>query len=1108
MTDQELLSESEMPMLVPHLRSKMAERYPNRVAIQAVAWSDGKKAAQIKNEDWRSITWPELIKLTDATAFLLGEGRFESWPVRTANDSVDMAPPKIAALVSTDIASVLSLEGLMKRGVQSFLISPRNSIPVLAEMLTIDDIHYLAYSRANKDVAHAVQKHMAEHSQRSLTIAELPNIAEIDERAAQSSSSYPYDFDVQAEFTKPVIALHTSGSSGSRPKICPYTHQMLVTHTFALQWPGFQDITVCTTVPLFHAFGLFVGLGYAAVNRSTITAAPAGATFLGEELITFLKSAKTNFAVLVPQQIESVASTAGGLDFLKSMGAVLYGGAALRPDTKQHLVDAGVNFLCGFGTTETMANAFAQVHKWPNGVELDREWMRLLDHIGYRFEFFSAATDDTPELSELIILDGKAPLPRHTIEGGFETGDLVIRHPEYPEWIKIWGRKSNMIVLSNGENAPVQPVEDPVCAHPWVSTAILFGVARPQVGLLVELKPEHTIKDLSDSKAVEAARNELWPTIQKVNEDLPDFAKLFKNMIIFADASKGELPRTDKGTPKRQLILNMFTKQIDALYDSVGSGADSVVQITSIEQDELLTAIYQILGAIYGEEKELGPDTSLTLELGQDSLRATHTRTAIVSSLKAAAKEGRIPELASFDTSLIPAQITYDNSTPATLAAALHDIIEGTKSDTKPDSQIKLMKELIEKYTQRLSDPSSKTKQRRTSILGGLFKRSNTVTKKHTVFLTGSTGAFGTQILEQLLARPEVEKVICLIRSKEDGTAALERRQVEAFTSKKLDPAPASSPKVEYLRGSPSQQGLEVPPGVTAIVHAAWSVHFNLSLIDFIPEIEGAVHLLEEARRLGARFVFASSVATLMAATPAPEEALTSDGQHAIDEEYDLPLEWANLGYGRSKAVVEKVVQHAVHKEGIEAITIRCGQILGDARTGSWNAHEWAPRMFRSAEALGSLPDDLGLADWITVNDGMQVFVDAALKSDVPARTPASKTNVINLSNPNRVPWSNVLNSFRPHLPASVKVVPTLEWLQHLDEAAHKGANSSKAEYDALVKKIPALELLDTYKGMASAAAPNVLSIRNAVTLTDGKLENADVMNQTLAGRCLSFWKG
>ncbi|KAL9939160.1 hypothetical protein V8E36_001973 [Tilletia maclaganii] len=1095
----QVLQESDCPILVPNARLWMAKHHPDAIVRKEPTFSSDKNIRDATAADWADITSTRYIQLTDAIAHLLGEGTFEGWPLRTAANAAETVPTKIAMFPSIDLASVLTLEAVFKRGQHALMLSPRNSLPILVEIMIEEKVDYIVYSPMYSAVAKALAAKLESQSI-PVKVGEVPSLKAIQARA-EKGEQFPYDLDVKTEWDMPIFSLHTSGSSGARPTICAYTHRVVILQGLCTRFPGCTFKSYASNAPLYHALGIIVGINHTCLTGNTLVSAPPGPPLVGADLAHFLRVTQSEIALMVPQQIDSLVPVPGGLETLAALKMLRYGGAALRADTKKALDEAKVNYVSGYGSTEAGIISWTRPDQWPQGKPLDREWMKVFDALTYRFEVFCEAEGDLPKLWSLATMPGKTPMPIGLDE--YDTGDLVERHPDYPDWIRVWGRKSNMIVLGNGENAPVRPLEEAAEAHPWITTALLFGKGQTQVGLLVELDDDHAV-DSDDQQAVARARDEIWPAFAAVNEELPDFAKLFKNMIVFT--SPGEpLPRTDKGTPKRHLSLKMYEARIDALYADVAAGSGASVHLRSIDPRDLFEMVNQTLVGVYGDAaKDLKPDTSLTHQLGQDSLRATMTRTAIVSSLRAAKKDGAIPELATFEPTTISPLITYEHGTPQTLADALHALIteQGGGSTDNSAEQLGLMREMIAKYSQELDrsfDATEKITQR----------RNGAGARKHTVLLTGSTGAFGTSILEQLVNHPDVEKVLCLVRTSSADPSAARERQKEAFLSKGLSPAPALSDKVEYMRGTASDPSLSIPDGITAIVHAAWSVNFNLTLKDFTPEIEGTVRLLQYCQRTGARLVFASSVSTTMFASASVDQQSNGADKPAlieVDEKEQAPLEWAYLGYGRSKAVVEKLISHAVHKAGVQAVNIRCGQIMGDSRSGSWNAAEWCPSIIRSARALGELPDNLGgVVDWLTVNDAMQVFVAAAVEDEVPSATPASETNTINLVNPNRTNWLAMMTAFKAHLPESVKIVPTQKWIQTL-EAAQRKLDDDAADQKAELARIPALVLLPTYQGMASGATQVLIKVGEATRLTHGKLEDAATVDEVFAGRCIEFW--
>jgi len=137
----------------------------------------------------------------------------------------------------------------------------------------------------------------------------------------------------------------------------------------------------------------------------------------------------------------------------------------------------------------------------------------------------------------------------------------------------------------------------------------------------------------------------------------------------------------------------------------------------------------------------------------------------------------------------------------------------------------------------------------------------------------------------------------------------------------------------------------------THIIHAAWTVNFQLGLSAFEPQLQGLHNLIETAlqshRSIPPHFYFCSSVAVALA-TPAPAvipEAPITNLAQALSS-----------GYARSKLIAERIVAAAAENAGVPATVLRIGQVVGDTREGIWNDTEAWPLIVRSARTLGVLP--------------------------------------------------------------------------------------------------------------------------------------------------------
>jgi hypothetical protein len=144
----------------------------------------------------------------------------------------------------------------------------------------------------------------------------------------------------------------------------------------------------------------------------------------------------------------------------------------------------------------------------------------------------------------------------------------------------------------------------------------------------------------------------------------------------------------------------------------------------------------------------------------------------------------------------------------------------------------------------------------------------------------------------------------------------------------------------------------ELKNTLTAVIHSAWAVNFNIGVRSFESHhIRGMYNLLNfclATRTVQpARLLFCSSISAA-AGTPIPA---------TIHETYVENLAHAqHMGYARSKVVTEHILKAAVEKTGMRAKVLRLGQIIGDTKHGMWNTTEAIPLMIQSVNTIGALP--------------------------------------------------------------------------------------------------------------------------------------------------------
>jgi amino acid adenylation domain-containing protein/thioester reductase-like protein len=238
---------------------------------------------------------------------------------------------------------------------------------------------------------------------------------------------------------------------------------------------------------------------------------------------------------------------------------------------------------------------------------------------------------------------------------------------------------------------------------------------------------------------------------------------------------------------------------------------------------------------------------------------------------------------------------------------------------------------------------------------------------KSTVFLTGSTGFLGTQILHQTLAKRFFDKVVLLARSRGEQkgldrvvkAAKIAGWWKESFASEievwdgdlSAEKLGLTDPQWDALCGRPSTYGT-----IDAIIHNGARVHWATNY-DGLKDanVGSTIQLLQAAvsSSFVKSFVYVSGGIITDSRTWTEEEARRAKG------------------YDQTKYVSERLVTAAAgqsHKPSTAFSVIKPGRIIGDVYTGVANADDFLWRVVMGAVRLGARPIDPEAA-WLSVSD-------------------------------------------------------------------------------------------------------------------------------------------
>lgn len=411
--------------------------------------------------------------------------------------------------------------------------------------------------------------------------------------------------------------IYTSGTTG-RPKGCMLTHGnfqheigVAVEELDAL-FAGDEAATLLF-LPLAHVFARVIQVG--AVRKRVRLGYSPDIRHLVEDLATF----RPTFLLAVPRVFEKVFNSASqraaadgrgrlfdraadtaiaysrALDngrpgrILRARHAVfdrlvytrlrellggrctyaVSGGAPLGERLGHFYRGIGVVVLEGYGLTETTAAVTLNV---PDALKIGTVGRPL-----------GGATVRVAEDGELRVRGGQvmAGYWQNEEATGEAVGDGWLRTGDLGEiddegFVRVTGRKKEILVTAGGKNVAPAGLEDQVRAHPLVSQCLVVGDGRPFVAALVTLDPDAVapwadahgknghVADLVDDPDLRA---EVQEAVDAANRTVSQAESIRRFMILPTDWTEEGGQLTPSLKIKRAVVTAELRREIDALFD-------------------------------------------------------------------------------------------------------------------------------------------------------------------------------------------------------------------------------------------------------------------------------------------------------------------------------------------------------------------------------------------------------------------------------------------------------------------------------------------------------------------------------------------------------------
>ena len=160
------------------------------------------------------------------------------------------------------------------------------------------------------------------------------------------------------------------------------------------------------------------------------------------------------------------------------------------------------------------------------------------------------------------------------VDGWFHTGD--IGEMDDDGYLRITGRKKEILVTAGGKNVAPAVLEDRLRSHPLVSQCIVVGDQKPFIAVLLTLDQEmwplwagsHGLEGVSldEARTHPVVLEALQEAVDRANEAVSKAESIRKFTVLPGDFTEANGYLTPSLKLKRNVVLKDYADEVDALY--------------------------------------------------------------------------------------------------------------------------------------------------------------------------------------------------------------------------------------------------------------------------------------------------------------------------------------------------------------------------------------------------------------------------------------------------------------------------------------------------------------------------------------------------------------